>query len=485
MYPIGTSDSHFSFNGSSLLSPPVSDILLSPTNDRVEDPLALPPLQNTGPGLLSSQQQSFTPYVRQNSTNHVNDSQVAHLQDRCNTLERHLVKVTSERDTIKNLFDQLTNAVRSMMHNPLFETCSPLQALTITDEKPPTRESHPSVQFWTKKNFDDWLDSAEAQGSDRGIYAYLEDANGDVPSMETLSNMRKALRGAWRELGQRNMAPETWGKASTSARQFVRSTMETAFPLFKFAENGWKLEYICTRAYPAWSKRYLDENGNLKRGTRDAIKEEALDDADEDFQDHKLSSKKRKADTEMEGSRNKKAKVPSVAAADSPEVAASGGGQSATPSEDTAAMQSNVQQAFTAPSNKENVPVASDVTQPAVSYDPMSLLASAAAKVKITPLPPVPEPPVKSDPMPFCVSEGETPMDKKSKFRPSGTKNGRNLCIMRWLKQVNANGQKEEFRTYYDKTLTVTQREDYDNEAKQLVKDNGWVKAVIENGKLY
>ncbi|KAI6009039.1 hypothetical protein EDC04DRAFT_2906804 [Pisolithus marmoratus] len=439
----------------------------------LEDPLALPPLQNTGPGLLSSQQQSFMPYVRQNSTNHVNDSQVAHLQDRCNTLERHLVKVTSERDTIKNLFDQLTNAVRSMMHNPLFETCSLLQALTITDKKPPTRESHLSVRFWTKKNFDDWLDSAEAQGSDCGIYAYLEDANGDVPSMETLSNMRKALHGAWRELGQHNMAPETWGKASTSARQFIRSTMETAFLLFKFAENGWKLEYICTRAYPAWSKRYLDENGNLKRGMHDAIKEEALDDADEDFQDHKLRS------------RNKKAKVPSVAAADSPEVAASGGGQSAMPSEDTAAMQSNVQQAFTAPSNKENVPVALDVTQPAVSYDPMSLLASTTAKVKITPLLPVPEPPVKSDPMPFCVSEGETPMDKKSKFRPLGTKNGQNLCIMRWLKQVNANGQKEEFCAYYDKTLTVTQQEDYDNEAKQLVKDNGWVKAVIENGKLY
>ncbi|KAI6040958.1 hypothetical protein EDC04DRAFT_2602012 [Pisolithus marmoratus] len=380
------------------------------------------------------------------------DSQVAHLQDCCNTLECRLVKVTSERDTIKNLFDQLMNAVRSMMHNPLFETCLPLQVLMITDEKPPTHKSHLSVQFWTKKNFDDWLDSAKAQGSDCGIYAYLEDANGD------------ALHGAWRELGQRNMALETWGK---------------------FAENGWKLEYICMRAYPAWSKWYLDENGNLKRGMHDAIKEEVLDDADEDFQDHKLSGKKWKADTKMEGSCNKKAKVPSVAAADSLEVTASGGGQSAMPSKDTAVMQSNVQQAFTAPSNKENVPVALDVTQPAVSYDPMSLLASTVAKVKIIPLPPVPEPPVKSDPMPFCVSEGETLIDKKSKFRPSGTKNGQNLCIMQWLKQVNANGQKEEFHAYYDKTLTVTQQEDYDNEAKQLVKDNGWVKAIIENGKLY
>ncbi|KAI5985168.1 hypothetical protein EDD15DRAFT_2200775 [Pisolithus albus] len=270
----------------------------------------------------------------------------------CRTPKSHTCKtVATPSNAIwsRNLFDQLTNAVRSMMHNPLFETCSPLQALMITDEKLPTCESHPSVRFWTKKNFDDWLDSAEAQGSNRGIYAYLEDANGDIPSMETLSNMRKALRAAWRELGQRNMAPETWGKASTSARQFVWSTMETAFPLFKFAENGWKLEYICTRAYPAWSKRYLDENGNLKRGTRDAIKEEALDDADEDFQDHKLT----------------------VAAADSPDATAAGGGQSVMPSEATPAMQSIVQEAFTAPSNKENVPVASDVTQPAISYDPM------------------------------------------------------------------------------------------------------------------
>ncbi|KAI5990442.1 hypothetical protein EDD15DRAFT_2196017 [Pisolithus albus] len=120
-----------------------------------------------------------------------------------------------------------------------------------------------------------------------------------------------------------------------------------------------------------------------------------------------------------------------------------------------------------------------------------ALLASAAAKVKITPLPPNPEPPVKSDPVPSCAPEAKTSTElssetpKKTKFRPSGTKNGRNLCILRWLKQVNANGQKEEFRTYYEKTLTATQREDYDNEARQLVKDNGWVKVTIENGKLH
>jgi len=31
--------------------------------------------------------------------------------------------------------------------------------------------------------------------------------------------------------------------------------------------------------------------------------------------------------------------------------------------------------------------------------------------------------------------------------------------MLRWLKQVNANGQKEDFRAYYDQVLTPTQRE--------------------------
>ncbi|KIO06842.1 hypothetical protein M404DRAFT_24516 [Pisolithus tinctorius Marx 270] len=484
------SESRFNFSGSSSLSSPTTSSLLSPATDRVEDPPILSPLQNTSLGLLSGTQQSFASYPPQNSMNQVNgaymqDSQVVYLQDRCKTLEQHLVKVTSKRDTVRNLFDQLTNALKSMSCGPgLLDASAPLPALTVTDEKAPTRESHPNVRFWTKKDFDDWLESAEAEGSNRGIYAYLEDTNGNVPSSETLANMRKTLRGAWRELGQRNTAPETWGKASTSARQFVRSIMETTFPLFKFAENGWKLEYICTRGYPAWSKCYLDDDGKLKRATRDAMKEEALDDADEDLQDHK-PSKKRRGQTELEALHNKKAKVDDMAAAEPPEVAALGNGQPATTPAEILATQLNPPELFTAPDNKENIPVVNhaDVTQPPVSYNPMSLLAAAAAKVKTSPVPPIPDSPVERESVPPCVSQAEDA--SKKKFRPSGTKNGRNLCILRWLKRVNPNSKKEEFRFYYDKTLTATQCEEYDKEAKQLVQDNTWVKAVIENGNLH
>ncbi|KAI5993028.1 hypothetical protein EDD15DRAFT_2367824 [Pisolithus albus] len=80
---------------------------------------------------------------------------------------------------------------------------------------------------------------------------------------------------------------------------------------------------------------------------------------------------------------------------------------------------------------------------------------------------------------------GTQPTKAKAKLRPSGTKNGRNLCMLRWLKQVDTNRQKDDFRKYYDKTLMQDQREAYDKEAKQLVETNSWTKAVIERGILH
>lgn len=57
--------------------------------------------------------------------------------------------------------------------------------------------------------------------------------------------------------------------------------------------------------------------------------------------------------------------------------------------------------------------------------------------------------------------------------------------MLRWLKQVDANGQKDDFREYYDKILTRARREAYDKEAKQLVETNNWTKTIIERGTLH
>ncbi|KAI6034737.1 hypothetical protein BKA83DRAFT_4121788 [Pisolithus microcarpus] len=538
MYSLSTSESSFNFSASPSFSSSTSDPLLPSLTERVNDSSISSPLQINPLTPLPAQRQSFTSYSSHDLANQANGAymqeslQLTVLQDRCQTLEQHLVKVTAERDTIKNLFDQLVNMIKLPMCDPTLILSSnlPLLPFSNANEKRPTRETNPNVRFWTKTDYDDWLDSPEAAGSNRGLYAYLKDENGDVPKSETLGKIRKALRAGWRELGQRGMAPDTWGKASTSAIHFMHSQMEKDFPLFKLTENGWKLEYICTKTYSAWRKHHLDDAGNLKRATRDMVKEEALDD-DDDLEDCKPWNKKWKGHVETTTPSKKKQKVDNIATVPqtkatttvhgksfaSPPSATSGtildpaarvepitletrmvdGTRSpsrpmetaritALPAE-TVVTQSNTQEAGTTMADKSNT----------------TLLALAAAKVNAMPVPPVLECSIKTPPnhniteaRPSTNTPSDTsgggessastlPTKSKAKLRPSGTKNGRNLCMLRWLKQVDANGQKDDFREYYDKILTRARREAYDKEAKQLVETNNWTKTIIERGTLH
>ncbi|KIK10618.1 hypothetical protein PISMIDRAFT_20231, partial [Pisolithus microcarpus 441] len=368
--------------------------------------------------------------------------------------------------------------------------------------------------------------------------------------------------------------------ASTSALQFIRLQTEKEFPLFKLADNGWKLEYICTKTYSAWRKHHLDDDGNLKRTARDVIKEEGLDDND-DLEDCKPCGKKRKGPPDTTRPSIKKQKVDDIALAPQlkattpvhersptsssssslvppptsldavpnveptmPELPAEAeganrgaterlpdsedygeysdasaayGAQSpdgpietatlTTPPAETTAAQYKSQEVGPALAEKSNACVANSTdisgTAASIPYNPMSLLALAAAKVEMTPLPPVLALSTKSPSTlnsinvvlpvhPACDATGVVESKEnnqvtkgKAKLRPSGTKNGRNLCMLQWLKQVDGNGQRDDFREYYNKTLMQAQREAYDKEAKQLVETNSWTKAIIERGTLH
>lgn len=76
---------------------------------------------------------------------------------------------------------------------------------------------------------------------------------------------------------------------------------------------------------------------------------------------------------------------------------------------------------------------------------------------------------------------------KKVKMRPGPVKNARNLCAIRWIKQVNTNGTSEQFRAYWD-GLTAEQREQYRLEAEQFQQKGQWQKAsdaAVCNGTVF
>ncbi|KAI6154772.1 hypothetical protein BKA82DRAFT_41403, partial [Pisolithus tinctorius] len=144
------------------------------------------------------------------------------------------------------------------------------------NKKCPTCETHPLVNFWTQKDYKTWLESPKACLGNQGKYAFLKDENGKALPSETVKVIHKAVHAGWTELVNCSIALKTWGKASASACQTFHTILEHEFLIFKLAENGWKLEYLCTKTYSAWCKHHLNENGQWKM----AVKEE--DDSDED-----------------------------------------------------------------------------------------------------------------------------------------------------------------------------------------------------------
>lgn len=79
-----------------------------------------------------------------------------------------------------------------------------------------------------------------------------------------------------------------------------------------------------------------------------------------------------------------------------------------------------------------------------------------------------------------------TTSTKGSKMRPGPKKNGRNLCALRWLKQLNTKGTTKEFDSYWC-ALSTAQKDEYQAEAERLESAGQWQKpsdALVVNGPL-
>jgi hypothetical protein len=132
----------------------------------------------------------------------------------------------------------------------------------------PNPETHPHVRFWNKPDYLKWLDTAGADSGDRGKLPFLEDENGDPVPEAMIDSIRKSLRTAWSELADRKLAPSTWGKLSASGAQLVNGIMERAHPLFRLANNSWKLDYLATMSYSSWRRTHLDDFGSHRKGKK-------------------------------------------------------------------------------------------------------------------------------------------------------------------------------------------------------------------------
>ncbi|KAI5991678.1 hypothetical protein F5J12DRAFT_786322 [Pisolithus orientalis] len=335
-----------------------------------------------------------------------------------------------EHDTIRNLFDKLTNVVNSGMWDPsLLRSNLPLQ-LPMTAGKKPLMCKTPKGAILDKKR---------------------------------LQRLVGLPRG-WRE--------QLW--VSMTALQFIWAHMEKDLPLFKLMESGWKLEHLCMKTYLAWRTKHLDNHGNLKRTTCNTIKGEALNNHN-DVKSLNPGSKKCKGPTDtslMLSNKKQKSMAalqsqdpsesPKLTAPDSSSTSMLTSASTSTSLSLGACVELPIQEPPEYPvkatsaqltpqdvgtdlANKENNPSVDNVNiltiaKSPIVYNPMSLLAMAAGKESVYAM----------------VVEENQP-----------------------------HRQKEDFCLYWDKTLTPAACENYNNEAKELVVKNTWTKSIIEQGILH
>ncbi|KAG0708154.1 hypothetical protein DFH29DRAFT_893284 [Suillus ampliporus] len=384
---------------------------------------------------------------------------------------------------------------------------------------PVNKNDYPGVIFWTCADWDKWQTTSQGlkQKGKCGPAAFLEDKNGEAITEESLDIIRKTIRSLWFEFAVKGLLATSWSKTMHSTRTLFHSIMEEKHPLFRLATDGWKLDLLCSTAYPSWRKNHLDADGNLLKQSK-KVKQE------DNNIDYRSSIKRTRSPDSEGGSASKCVKDESTGPllpvnSDIPTsqpVLLEGSPSPINTNLPLADYDTSIPPPFKLPeAEKENeAPPALATTPPTLSHivltnpltglthrplskstttslgpsDSVSKPVMASPSITVDPtgtniplLPCIPTTlPPQSDVLAAAMSS-----KKAVKMRPGPKKNAWNLCAFHWLKQVNTAGSTNEFNVYYLK-LNEVQINSYDTEAKQLERDVGWTKnSDIADTSLY
>ncbi|KAI6032427.1 hypothetical protein EDC04DRAFT_2898257 [Pisolithus marmoratus] len=313
-------------------------------------------------------------------------------------LEGQVMKLTIENNTLRTAFQCLAGAIGLHDMDPCKVDSTSLSQVVSMKSKdevaPPMPGDYPSICFWDHKDWDKYLESPEGQTSKQGTMGYLEDKDSNLPSCKTAKAIRKVLRGGWVEVVNQELAPPSWGRLSASTQQFIQSLMESAYPDFKFANNGWKLNYLASMTYPAWWKESLDDNGQWKQKKGKGLKIED-DSTDEVGMKQKGLIKSKEAGPVKQFRGNSKEEdnltPPTSTASLSPLLSDTSVSPSEISMESVPLSTSDVNEApsfdtLHAHVEKDSIQCSSNAVTNAISIDPLVALALAASKAQDPPL---------------------------------------------------------------------------------------------------
>ncbi|KAG6374925.1 hypothetical protein JVT61DRAFT_3669 [Boletus reticuloceps] len=106
------------------------------------------------------------------------------LRECCKVLKMELIKVTSECDTLKMMFEQLSMALQKQ------EASAPSN---ITSNPKRLAELYPDMRFWTLEHYNKWTNSPAAHADPHYKFAFLENEQGKTLSDGLIKIVRKLL----------------------------------------------------------------------------------------------------------------------------------------------------------------------------------------------------------------------------------------------------------------------------------------------------
>ncbi|KAG1725613.1 uncharacterized protein EDB91DRAFT_1254661 [Suillus paluster] len=383
----------------------------------------------------------------------------------------------------------------------------------VTPQAPPI--DHSKLQFFTSMQFNTWLRCADANMKECGSLPFLEDVNGQSLSRVKKAAICQSMCELWQGFKIKNQAPLKWKKGDPALQELFQQEMVTKHPELGLCMDNWKINYIATEQYPSWASTHLKDQkqqSNPRLSNEKLVKKRPLtlfstssiEDSSDELTDSPLLSKKPKLghnnlETPIsltpsspkiapESDQHESPRDVNVISTSTPSVIHT---DSSTTNEADLSLDAKSATISTFPSISDVLNGKSAVrplprmipsamtTTPLVVNSPSSLLVNVGHNSAPSPTesklgPSNVTPPIISASDSAVLSPTPSASTTNAKcMRPDPNKNGRTLCVHRWLNGVAKDGTTADFKIYWTALLKDTKKK-YKLEAAQLVASGVW-----------
>ncbi|CDO70603.1 hypothetical protein BN946_scf184656.g18 [Trametes cinnabarina] len=176
---------------------------------------------------------------------------------------------------------------------------APLPAPVNEEDLKPTYdpEYHADLKFWEKRSWEPYSSRHHLHefALEGGVPRFLENLDGTVIDKKTYEDLRSVVKTVFQELQDNGQAPETWSKRNVTALRFMHAQVYAHFPQVRECDNHWKIDVLCTRMYPDFTRDRSSHSRVAKAGSSHAKRQLSdVDETSESMSAHSRPSKRTK-----------------------------------------------------------------------------------------------------------------------------------------------------------------------------------------------